>query len=144
MSSQLCEWFALCTRPADGVVSHPILGWVPTCQRCADKLGLQLARSYDGILAPWVLIEEDTDPWVEVNGEPVDWTSSTLPRVPCPCGENGEVVEPGVLDGMNSPHGVQRCDACSTYDGDLDAALALARRVGGVARFYQSAQEVAR
>jgi len=43
MSSQLCEWFALCDRPADGVVSHPILGWVPTCQRCADKLGLELS-----------------------------------------------------------------------------------------------------
>lgn len=38
----MCEWFALCTRPADGVVAHPILGDVPTCARCAAKLGLEL------------------------------------------------------------------------------------------------------
>jgi hypothetical protein len=35
-----CSWFALCDHPAAGVVHHPILGNVPTCQRCADKLGL--------------------------------------------------------------------------------------------------------
>jgi hypothetical protein len=42
MSSQLCEWFALCDREADGIVGHPVLGWVPTCQRCAAKLDLEL------------------------------------------------------------------------------------------------------
>ncbi len=35
-----CLWFALCDHPAIGTVSHPIIGEVPTCQRCADKLGL--------------------------------------------------------------------------------------------------------
>lgn len=38
----MCEWFALCDRPADGVVAHPILGSVPTCTRCAEKLDLTL------------------------------------------------------------------------------------------------------
>jgi hypothetical protein len=37
-----CEWFALCDRPAAGVVHHPVLSPVPTCQRCADRLGLEL------------------------------------------------------------------------------------------------------
>ena len=37
-----CEWFALCDHPADGVVSHPVLGDVPTCERCATKLDLDL------------------------------------------------------------------------------------------------------
>jgi hypothetical protein len=37
-----CEWFALCDNEAAGVVSHPILGDVPTCERCAEKLGLVL------------------------------------------------------------------------------------------------------
>lgn len=32
----LCAWFALCTRPAVTTVSHPVLGDVPCCQRCAD------------------------------------------------------------------------------------------------------------
>lgn len=39
-----CEWFALCDRPADGTVKHPILGNVPCCKRCADKLDLNLER----------------------------------------------------------------------------------------------------
>ena len=33
-----CEYFALCANPADGAVELPF-GWVPTCQRCADKMG---------------------------------------------------------------------------------------------------------
>jgi hypothetical protein len=38
----MCEWFALCTRPASGVVAHPILGNVPTCARCAARHELTL------------------------------------------------------------------------------------------------------
>jgi hypothetical protein len=37
-----CEWFALCDNASVGTVKHPILGDVPTCQRCADKLSLDL------------------------------------------------------------------------------------------------------
>lgn len=37
-----CEWYALCTNEADGLVAHPILGNVPTCTRCADKHSLTL------------------------------------------------------------------------------------------------------
>jgi hypothetical protein len=37
-----CQWFALCDNSADGVVKHPVLGNVPTCRRCADKLDLTL------------------------------------------------------------------------------------------------------
>lgn len=37
-----CEWFALCTNEAAGTVTHPVLGEVPTCQSCADKLGLDV------------------------------------------------------------------------------------------------------
>lgn len=37
-----CQWFALCDREAAGVVAHPVLADVPTCQRCADRLGLLL------------------------------------------------------------------------------------------------------
>lgn len=38
----LCEWFAYCTRPAVGTVSHPILGEVPCCRECAVHLDLNL------------------------------------------------------------------------------------------------------
>lgn len=81
------------------------------------------------------LIKDRTNPWVEVDGKPVDWTESPLPRVACPCEDMGQVVVPGVLDGMDTPEGVQRCDGCGIYESDLDAALALAKRVGGVAKF---------
>lgn len=34
----MCEWFALCTNDATGTMSHPILGDVPICDRCRDKI----------------------------------------------------------------------------------------------------------
>lgn len=30
----VCRWFARCGRPAAGTTSHPVLGEVPTCDRC--------------------------------------------------------------------------------------------------------------
>lgn len=39
-----CAWFVGCQNAADGIVVHPILGDVPTCQRCTDKLGLDLVK----------------------------------------------------------------------------------------------------
>ena len=42
MITVTCQWFALCDKDAVGVVDHPILGYVPTCQRCADKMDLTL------------------------------------------------------------------------------------------------------
>lgn len=38
----VCQWFALCDNEAAGVVAHSILGHVPTCSSCADRLGLEL------------------------------------------------------------------------------------------------------
>lgn len=33
-----CQWFALCTRPANGLRPHPTLGPVPICIPCNDKM----------------------------------------------------------------------------------------------------------
>lgn len=33
-----CDWFAMCDRRAVLEVSHPILGHVPTCHRCAERV----------------------------------------------------------------------------------------------------------
>jgi hypothetical protein len=38
----LCRVFALCDRPAVGTIDHSILGRVPSCQRCADRLEQEL------------------------------------------------------------------------------------------------------
>jgi len=38
---QLCEWFAMCANPADGMMPHPILGGVPCCERCAAVVGAE-------------------------------------------------------------------------------------------------------
>jgi len=93
--------------------------------------------TYDGTLPDGVLIASDTNPWVEVAGKPVDWTTSTLPRTPCPCDEDHLALAPGVIDAMDTDEGIQRCDAANVGDsfGDLDAALALAQLVGGVVKF---------
>jgi hypothetical protein len=32
---QICQWFLRCTNEATGTTPHPILGEVPTCDRCA-------------------------------------------------------------------------------------------------------------
>jgi hypothetical protein len=40
VTAMLCEWFALCARQADGYAVHPIIGAVPICQRCGDRMGV--------------------------------------------------------------------------------------------------------
>ncbi len=37
-----CEYFALCDREAVGTVPNPVLGPVPCCQRCADRVETEL------------------------------------------------------------------------------------------------------
>lgn len=37
-----CEWFALCDRPAVGVAEHPVLQYVPICERCAIRFGIEV------------------------------------------------------------------------------------------------------
>lgn len=32
-----CQYFALCTNEAEWMIPNPMVGDVPTCQRCADK-----------------------------------------------------------------------------------------------------------
>jgi hypothetical protein len=41
MDAMKCEWYALCENESVGFVWHPVLGDVPTCQRCADKHDLE-------------------------------------------------------------------------------------------------------
>jgi hypothetical protein len=38
MSEELCEWFALCDHQATGTLDHPVLGAVPICDRCRDRV----------------------------------------------------------------------------------------------------------
>ena len=32
-----CRWYALCDNETSTALSHPILGLVPCCERCAAK-----------------------------------------------------------------------------------------------------------
>lgn len=86
------------------------------------------------------LIADGTNPWVEVPTRTgsivVDWSQSTLAGDPdndCDGCAGGPL--PGVIAPMDTEIGIQRCDTCQRFDGDLAAADALARIVGGVARF---------
>lgn len=46
---RLCEWYARCGRVAAWLVTHPVLGEVPTCTRCVEKHAMQdRARPIDG------------------------------------------------------------------------------------------------
>ncbi|TEA09089.1 hypothetical protein CCUG60884_00258 [Mycobacteroides salmoniphilum] len=33
-----CMWWARCLNPANTVMEHPVLGNLPICKRCAEKL----------------------------------------------------------------------------------------------------------
>lgn len=35
----VCEYFVLCTNESIGTVANPVIGPVPCCQRCADRVG---------------------------------------------------------------------------------------------------------
>jgi hypothetical protein len=68
----LCALFALCGNTSDGVVDTGLFvlgadGWVPACQRCADKLGYSVV--------PWSQVSlesnEPNDSCVE-STRPVD------------------------------------------------------------------------
>ena len=40
--AQECDYFVRCTRPAAGLVDHPVAGAVLACRRCAQEAGLPL------------------------------------------------------------------------------------------------------
>lgn len=42
-----CGWFALCENTATTTAPHPILGWIPVCQRCAERISNDNERSTD-------------------------------------------------------------------------------------------------
>lgn len=48
---------------------------------------------------------------------------------------------PGVLYDTNAGNGVQRCDICHLYPGDLEAAAALAKHLGKRAFFWDNADK---
>ena len=56
----VCEWFAMCDHEAIGVVSHPVLGDVPICQRCADNMGLD-PQPFGEAVEAWPNIERNVE-----------------------------------------------------------------------------------
>jgi hypothetical protein len=101
-------------------------------------LPLQGAVEWDG--DPEAMIASETDPWVQLpDGSPVDWVHLKLPPEPGNgCEICGTSPKAGALEAMNSEFGVQRCDTCDRFDGDLAAAQALADLIGGTVWFYPS------
>jgi hypothetical protein len=88
------------------------------------------------------LIASGTNPWVQVNGEPVNWMNPALNLAartfePNDCEGCAGSVLPGALEAMDTPEGIQRCDTCQRFDGDLFAAQALADCVGGEVWFTE-------
>jgi len=83
-----------------------------------------------------------TNPWVEVDGEPIDWEATWVPNVrTSDCDQCGLILD-GVIEGMDTSEGVCRCDQCKVYEGDFEAAEALAVLVGGIAKCTPETEEV--
>ena len=55
----ICSWFALCDKPATGVVEHPILKYVPTCDDDAAIYGLTLIPAEFQVEDPIVLMKAE-------------------------------------------------------------------------------------
>jgi hypothetical protein len=36
-----CEWFARCANQTSRAAGHPILGPVPICDRCAERMDIE-------------------------------------------------------------------------------------------------------
>lgn len=69
-----------------------------------------------------VLIARETNPWLQVNGEPVDLTGiDTGTPADCDCCNDGGAYA-GVILAMDTSHGIQMCDMCGKFEGDLEAA----------------------
>lgn len=96
------------------------------------------AKTFDGTYAENVVIAKGTDPWVEVAGVAVTWPRKDMAPAPDnDCEMCGDEPVSGVFTGMNTVIGIQRCDTCQRFAGDLDAAFAVAQLMDGVVRFAQ-------
>lgn len=99
-------------------------------------------RQFDGVYTEATPnIARETDPWVGVDGVPYDWMARPLPDAPdndCEICRDSPVS--GALQAMNTPAGIERCDECEVFEGDLDAAFALAALVGGTV-YYESEEK---
>jgi hypothetical protein len=51
MITVVCEWFALCTNDTDKASTHPVLGPVPICDRCAKRMGITPDLEIKGAIA---------------------------------------------------------------------------------------------
>ncbi|MFI5736195.1 hypothetical protein ACIA49_39135 [Kribbella sp. NPDC051587] len=124
---------------ADGTVGAMLM--VANHERSIASRAPRLVRqigTYIGDLPADICIAADTNPWIEINGATVTWPHPSLvPDAANDCeGCAGEPL-PGVVAPMDSEIGIQRCDNCQLFEGDLPAALALAACVGGVVKFEQ-------
>lgn len=81
-----------------------------------------------------VYIARETNPWLQVDGQPVDLASMEDSGVEGECEGCLDGDFSGVILAMDSVDGIQRCDSCSKFDGDLEAAahvaLVLSQRTG--------------
>lgn len=78
-----------------------------------------------------VMLADQSDPWLQhPDGSVVELLPHLAPLTPGPCEDDcsgGFFAPTG-----NGPtdQGVERCDQCDLYDGDLSAAVALAALIG--------------
>jgi len=85
----------------------------------------QYTGQEDAVLAP------ETDPWLQRDDGSIvelERLMKHLPRGPV-CGECAGGWFAPTSNGPTE-QGIERCDECAVYPGDLDAALVLAGRLG--------------
>ncbi|MCK0441121.1 hypothetical protein MUG78_17110 [Gordonia alkaliphila] len=75
--------------------------------------------------SPEIVLALGTNPWLADNsGTIIDLTAVSGTRS-SECGQCAPI--PGVVAPVDTEFGIQRCDECSIYAGDFEAAFALAQ-----------------
>lgn len=84
-----------------------------------------------------VRLASETNPWLRNDASGADVDLQVMVdegRVPVPL--TPDCCYSGIIPAMDTNEGIQRCDTCQVYDGDLEAAQALADRIGGVSVWF--------
>lgn len=107
---------------------------------CDTSLTQPVPREWQPDVDKDVIIAAETEPWLQRdNGEEIDLTEYDLDTLLPQLNDCDGCAGTGVFAPVNTNHGINRCDQCQAFPGDLEAAAAVAQVIGGHVYFEPDA-----